>query len=50
MIPLAAALVVLVALGIIPFVWRSPRWGTASRAGIGLVLLIVLVLFVIGWM
>jgi hypothetical protein len=47
---LVTALVVLLALGAIPFVSRRRSWGNASRGGITLVLLIVLVLFLLGRM
>jgi hypothetical protein len=50
MVLLITALVALMALSAIPFLSRRRGWGNASRAGITVVLLIVLGLFLIGVM
>ena len=50
MIALAIVLTVLVALGIVPFVSRSRQWRDGARGGVGVVLLIVLILFLTGWL
>lgn len=50
MMLLVTALSVLMALSAIPLLSRRRGWGNASRGGITLVLLIVLVLFLIGRM
>jgi hypothetical protein len=50
MVVLAFVLVVLVALGTVLMVSPGRRWDTASRAGVAIVLLIVLVLFLTGRM
>lgn len=50
MVLLVTALVALMALSAIPFLTRRRSWGTASRGGITVVLLIVLGLFLIGVM
>jgi hypothetical protein len=47
---LVIALIALIALSAIPLLSRGRRWGNASRGGIALVLLIVLVLFLLGRM
>jgi uncharacterized protein DUF3309 len=49
-IPLAIVLTVLVALGIVPLVSRTRVWRDAAQGGVGLVLLIVLILFLNGWL
>lgn len=50
MLLLISALVALIALSAVPFLSRRRRWGHASRAGITVVLLIVLGLFLVGVM
>lgn len=50
MVFLVTALVALMALSAIPFLSHRRGWGNASRAGIAVVLLIVLGLFLIGVM
>jgi uncharacterized protein DUF3309 len=50
LIPLAIVLTLLVALGVVPFVSRRRLWRDGARGGVGLVLLIVLALFLTGWL